>query len=227
MAQLPAAIPAAIADGVATAMPAIANVPVPVTTFLQRFTSMPDVYAGTYIGLLTMYTTAGAPPQSAQAQMTVTMATFPHDTVPNVFVYQDSQGMIRTVCCIHSTQAVYGHPAGPWDGHVLAFASEVVHGQVTTVILPVREFFSITDPTTVPTVHAMHANLAAAANINLLGPYTVGDADTKLIQSCRSVPVPHQYVPLLLHHSLNPIEAWNHVGMQILQMERSRIVIYF
>jgi hypothetical protein len=77
MAQLPAAIPAAIAAGVATAMPAIANVPVPVTTFLQRFTSMPDVYAGAYIGLLNAYTTAGTPPQSAQAQMTVTTATFP------------------------------------------------------------------------------------------------------------------------------------------------------
>jgi hypothetical protein len=110
---------------------------------------------------------------------------------------------------------------------VLAFASEVVHSQVTTVILPVREFFSITDPTTVPTVHAMQANLAAAANITLLGPYTVGDADTELIQSRRSVPVPHQYVPLLLHRCLNPIEAWNHVGCKSSRMERSRIVLYF
>jgi hypothetical protein len=149
--------------------------------------------------------------------MAITTAIFPHDTVPSVFLYQDSQGMIRTVCCIHSTQALHGHPAGPWDGKVLAFASEVVHGQVTTVILLVRELFSITDPTTVPTVHAIHANLAATANTNLLGPYTVGDADTEFVQSRRYVLVPYQYVPLLLHRSLNPIEAWNQVGMQVLQ----------
>jgi hypothetical protein len=36
--------------------------PVPVTTFLQHFTSMLDVYAGTYVGLLNVYTTTGTPP---------------------------------------------------------------------------------------------------------------------------------------------------------------------
>jgi hypothetical protein len=97
VAQLPAAIPAAIAAGVAAAMAAIANVPVPVTTFLQFITSMLHVYAVTYLGQLIAYTTAGTPPQSTQAQMTVITATFPHDTIPSVFLYQDSHGMIWMV----------------------------------------------------------------------------------------------------------------------------------
>jgi hypothetical protein len=200
--------------------PAIANAPVVVpsqpTTLRELYRQMPDVYNGTYQGFLGQYGEGAA---TSEELMSLTKR-FP-TTVPNVFIYLDSNGVIKSVAQVHSVEVIIGQP-GTWDQSVFAFNSEVIHGHVGTVLLPTGSFFATVQNIIVPTVVMMEALLTALpAGTNYLGPYNVDDMDTEEIVSRRAVPVPHAYVPLVFNQSFSPTEAWHQIGMQIIADNRS------
>ena len=201
--------------------PAIANLniagPAPPTTLAALFAQMPDVYNGVYTGLLAQYSHTTADTSEALATRTKRFPT----TVPNLFIYLDSDGVIKTVSQIHGIEVIIGQ-AGPWDQSTFAFNSEVVHGQVGSVLLPNATFFATVDNIQVPTVAHMDVALAAlAADVHVAGPFVAGQADTELISSRRSVPVPHVYVPLVHNRALTPREAWTQLGTQIIADNRA------
>ena len=201
--------------------PAIANLnvagPAPPTTLATLFAQMPDVYNGVYTGLLAQYSHTTADTSEALAASTKRFPT----TVPNVFIYLDSDGVIKTVSQIHGTEAIIGQ-VGPWDQSTFAFNSDVVHGQVGTVLLPNATFFATIDNIQVPTVAHMDVALAAlAVDVHVAGPFVAGEADTEIISSRRAIPVPHVYVPLVYNRTHTPREAWTQLGGQIVADNRT------
>jgi hypothetical protein len=50
----------------------------------------------------------------------------------------------------------------------------------------------------------------------MVSPYNYNDPDTEMINTRRSVPVPHAYVPLFAFRTLSPSEAWQQIGEQII-----------
>jgi hypothetical protein len=215
-----AANPPAIAAGNAAAQPAIANVgaaqpDAPIRTFRQVLTTKPDVFHGNYSGLLSEYAVTGTPPRTGVEVMETTLRRFPTEQVPNLFLYLGPEGVLRTVCFIHTVETLFGQPPGPWDDVVLALASEVTHGQVTPVIVP-DEFFSITPATVVPTMATMQAQWLAVPQQRFMNPFPAGTAATDSIQSRRAVPVPSLYAAFFLHQSRKPSEAWDQVGTHLL-----------
>lgn len=192
---------------------AIPNQP---TTLAELYQQMPDVYNGMYLGLLTQYSGTVATTSEELIALTCRFPT----TAPNVFLYVDSVGVIKTVSQIHAYESVIGQP-GPWDQTCFAFSSDVVHHQVGHVILPDANFFRTVVDISVPTVATMEGALTAlAAGTLFCGPYAAGDADTELISSRRAVPVPHAYVPLIYNRELTPLQAWLQLGTQIINDNR-------
>jgi hypothetical protein len=200
--------------------PAIANVPVAIphqpTTLRDLYQQMPDVYHGMYQGFLGQY---GDNDVTSEALMDITQR-FP-STVPNVFLYVDADGFIKTVSQVHRIEVLIGQP-GPWDQSVFAYNSEVIHGHVGTVLLPNETFFARVQNITVPTIGAMEALLLALpVGTNYIGPFNVDDDNTEIIVSRRAVPVPHVYIPLVYNQVFSPLRAWQQLGMQILADDRA------
>jgi hypothetical protein len=211
--------PNIIPDGLAIG-PAIANenvvVPNQPSTLRDLYQQMPDVYNGVYQGLLEQY---GGGERTSESLMALTLR-FP-TTVPNVFMYLDIDGVLKTVSQIHGVEIIIGQP-GLWDHSVFAFNSEVFHGNVGTVLLPAGTFFSMVPNITVPTVATMDVLLTALpGEMKYLGPFEVDDIGTEEIISRRSVPVPHAYIPLVYNREFLPKEAWQQIGMQIIADNRS------
>lgn len=200
--------------------PPIANIPLPnqPTTFAELYQQMPDVYNGTYLGLLEQY--SGLVAATTSEELITVSQRFP-TTAPNVFLYVDHLGVIKTVHQIHGTEAIIGQP-GPWDQSCFAFNSDVVHGQVGRVLVPNLSFFRAITDITVPTIATMEAVLTALpAGTTVCGPFTLAEADTDVISSRRAVPVPHAYVQLVLNQSFTPAEAWLQLGTQIINDNRT------
>lgn len=193
---------------------AIPNQP---TTLAELYQQMPDVYNGTYLGLLDQYSGTAA---TTSAELILLSQRFP-TTVPNVFIYVDNLGVIKTIHQVHGVEVIIGQP-GPWDQSCFAFNSDVVHGQVGRVLVPPLSFFRAIVDITVPTIATMEAVLTALpAGTTVCGPYAVGDADTDVISSRRAVPVPHAYVHLALNQSFTPAEAWAQLGTQVINDNRA------
>lgn len=205
MAQPNAAIPV---------LPALAAPPAPVT-LLERFTQMPDVYNGSYQGLLAQYA-ANNTTSGAILEMTRRFPT----TVPNVFLYSDFDGVIRTMSHIHSVEAVFGLPSR-WDTATFGYFGDVIHGQATALTLSAATFFGAVVDVVVPTVANMEPLLTALpANTTFVGPFANGDADTEVVSTRRAVPLPHCYVPMVFNRTLSPTEAWQQLGLQIIADNR-------
>ena len=187
---------------------AIPNQPVTLSTLYQQ---MPDVYNGTYHGFLEQYSGLTATTSDELIGITKQFPT----TVPNVFLYVDSLGIINSVYQIHGTEALIGQP-GPWDQSCFAYNSDVIRGQVGHVLIPNQHFFQAVTDISVPTMATLEASLLALpAGTIFCGPYAVGDADTEEVSSRRSVPVPHSYVHMVLNWTFTPAEAWTQIGAQI------------
>ncbi len=201
--------------------PPIANNPIAIpnqpSTFAELYQQMPDVYNGVYLGLLEQY--SGTLAATTSRDLITLSQRFP-TTVPNVFLYVDNNGVIKTVHQVHGVEVIIGQP-GPWDQSCFAFNSDTVHGQVGRVLLPPITFFRTVSDITVPTIATMEAVLTALpAGTTVCGPYQIADADTDEISVRRAVPVPHAYVHMVLNRSFTPTEAWLQLGTQIIADNR-------
>jgi hypothetical protein len=198
-----------MADPVAQ-VPAVAQLPTPLT-FRELFATMPDVYNGMY----NAYLQAFAPNDEPATQIFDMMLRFPHDQVPSVLVYMGHDKLIRTMHHVHSVDRPFGQPPGPWANTFIGFVGDVTHNLVNTIAVPRNELFALAPAVVVPTLATMAAALVDAPAEGIL-PLVVGEDGVEEVQSRRTVPVPHAYVPLLFNRTLTPREAWEQVGMQII-----------
>jgi hypothetical protein len=143
-------------------------------------------------------------------------------TVPNVFLYQDADGILKTVAHVHGVETLFGQPVRAWDNSNLAFGSDVVHGQVGMVLLPESDFFATVRELVVPTIaNTLAAITALQPNDSYLGPYDEVEPNTELLQARRAVPIPHCYIALVYNKQFTAREAWNQVAMQIIYDDRT------
>lgn len=195
----------------------VPNPPIPIadepTTFRELFEGMDDVYQGIYQPMLHEYRANDQVPAPVIMQNTV--ARWPVDQVPAVFLFQDPIGAIRMVHHIHQVAAPIGQPPTPLTDLYLGFSGEVIHGQAQLLQLPDATFFSNTGEVTVPTDETLTAQLAVAAD-GFVGPYNPGDPDTEQVNTRRAVPVPRAYVPLVTFRLLTAQQAWQQIGEQII-----------
>ena len=66
-----------------------------------------------------------------------------------------------------------------------------------------------------PSSAAIDTSLAGNPNVTLLGPYGAGDVGVKIIPCRKTVYFPASYVGLLLSADISPVEAWNHLHVEI------------
>ena len=202
--------PVAGAAAVPQPLPAIVAAPPLPRTFREYFATMPDEYDGRYAGLLEAVSPdlAVGPPNAFPYAVHL----FPFDSVPSVWVHQDrGTGNLCTFIFPHVFPIHSGLPRTQWDGAVIAFASDILFGQIGSVGIGQR-MFGRTEEVRVPTMATMLAQLDAAPDAPLLGPYLEEAADTEVIRTRFSMTVPHAYVPLLLFRNLSPRDAWMQVG---------------
>lgn len=94
-------------------------------------------------------------------------------------------------------QAMGARPHPATDGKLFAFDGELIHGQGTLVEIP-NQWFNLTQVVTAPTTANIAAQLAADPNLDRLGPYAAGDADTLEIRTRSITAIPNKYVSLFL-----------------------------
>jgi hypothetical protein len=87
------------------------------------------------------------------------------------------------------------HPAT--DGKLFAYDGELIHGQGSLVELP-NQWFNLTQVVTAPTTANIAARIAGEPQVEILGPYAAGDAETVDIRTRSIVAVPNKYVSLFL-----------------------------
>lgn len=196
----------------------MANLPDPVppeepTTFRALFDGMDDAYQGVYLPMLQEYQANDQ--VLAPAIMQNTVAHWPVDQVPALFLFQDPLGTIRIIHHPHQVAAPIGQPPTPLTDLYLGFSGEIVHGQAQILQLPELSFFSNTGEVTAPTYATLTAQLVSAAD-GFVGPYNPGDPDTEQVNTRRAVPVPLAYIPLVTFRILTPQQAWQQIGEQIL-----------
>ena len=62
-----------------------------------------------------------------------------------------------------------------------------------------NDFFSpVGNQLLVPIAQVIHTAIAADANTEMLGPYLVGEAGTKIVRVGKIIPIPFKYVKLFL-----------------------------
>ena len=210
-------LPAANAAGPPQPLPAIVAAPPPPRTFRELFASMPDEYNGQYHGLL--HEVRATPEVGADAVLNYAIQ-FPSELVPSVWLYQDHQrGHIQTLILPHAFPTIPGAAQNRWSNTRLAFGSDVNYGQIAPVNFP-RAICEISARVRVPTVANMLPELGANPDRVILGPYREGAEDTEVITSRGIVPVPKQYIDLVLFRDLPPRDAWMQLGEAIIADQR-------
>jgi hypothetical protein len=187
-------------------------------TFSALFQSMPDEYNGDYQEYLNTY---GVNNTTAVELLRTSTTEFEPDRVPSVFLFQDQQRIIRTVHHLHTIKRLPGQPVGPWDNVCIGFSSDIHGGHITTLQLPAEELFTTIPLTAVPTIATMAMKLQAAENGHIR-PHAHGEPDTEQISSRKMIPVPKAYVQQFLFRALDPRDAWNEIGVQIIEDGRER-----
>ena len=94
-------------------------------------------------------------------------------------------------------QAVGVPPHAPTDNKLFAFDGELIQGQGSLVEIP-NQWFNLVPNTTVGTVANIQGLLGGDANLQLLGPFNAGDADTLEVRTRSVVVIPNKYVGLFL-----------------------------
>ena len=95
--------------------------------------------------------------------------------------------------------------------------------QITVVNFPVGNpgAFGRTAYVTVPTTANMTTLWAAAADVDMLGPYAANAADTEHIRARYAVPIPQPYVELcLMRGTFTPRTFWTDVISQVVLNNR-------
>ena len=101
-----------------------------------------------------------------------------------------------------------GRPARKWDNRTFLNRGDVSYGTSPLEVwdpTPLHLFPSVY----VPSSATIDISLTGDPNVNLLGPYGVGDARAEMICCCNTVYIPAPYIGLLLSDDLTPLEAWN------------------
>ena len=84
----------------------------------------------------------------------------------------------------------------PTDNKLFAFDGELIQGQGILVEIP--NWFSLIPNITVATAANIQGLLGGDQNVQMLGPFNAGDADTLEIRTRSIVPIPNKYVGLFL-----------------------------
>jgi hypothetical protein len=90
---------------------------------------------------------------------------------------------------------IAAHP--PTDNKLFAFDGELIQGQGSVVEIP-NQWFNLIPNTTVATIGNTQGLLGGDVNLQILGPFNVGDADTMEVRTRSVVPIPNKYVGLFL-----------------------------
>ena len=186
----------------------------PVTALYRDFYNDPasDVFNRNYTDVLAPYnpTTGGTPAE-----------------VRTLACHCRSQGVPSAYLLLHTTDLklhVYtqldlfnprmGLPATPWDDQMFIGKGELFNNQQTLVRWD-PDYFRQGNATRVPTPMELSNLYAANGAANIVGPFTIADADTEVITTRRTCYIPPPYVALLLDQPVTPREAWDLVYSQI------------
>lgn len=189
------------------------------STFAEVFQRMQDVYNGEYHPLLAEFQVNAQIDSAALLRQMITR--LPVDRVPSLFMYQDPNTTLRIIHHIHLVEPLFGQPDNPLTNMYLGLTGEVYHGIIQVVQVPTATFFAATGDIVVPTNDTLTAQIAAAAD-GMVGPYNQGDPDTFVINVRKAVPIPHAYIGLVAFRSFTPREAWQQLGLQIIQDGRAQ-----
>lgn len=209
----PAAIPAAVAAGVAAAPLAID--PAEIVTYAEKFTNCDDLYQGTYAAFLHAHRPDAT---VTPAEVLQTALSLKESGIPDVYAYQEHDTFrIRTVHRLSQAATIPG-VVSPWDGLTFAFEGDVTRPGIINVIQLPPNLFYLTTAVEAPSANALNALWPAAAAVPAacVGPCQAGDADVTAVSTRRMMPVPHAYVRLLHNRSLTPQQAWQEVAEQII-----------
>jgi hypothetical protein len=94
-------------------------------------------------------------------------------------------------------QAVGVPPHPATDNKLFAFDGELIQGQGVVVEIP-NQWFNLIPNTTVATWANIQGLLGGDVNLQLLGPFNAGDADTQEVRTRSVVAIPNKYVGLFL-----------------------------
>lgn len=108
-----------------------------------------------------------------------------------------------------------GQPPTAFNNCSMAFIGDIVNGQAPTMVQIANTYFHQASVVQTPTVACINQLLAADLNLQLLGPYNVGDPDVEDVNVWCLVFIPNPYLALILSQGLTPREAWEQIWAQI------------
>jgi hypothetical protein len=134
--------------------------------------------------------------------------------VPTAFVlYHD--GRLHVYLQVDKFHPRLGMPPSPWDDKMYAQKGELYMNQAVLVEWKSDYFHQLNQQVLVPMPDTIDATIAGDPTLELLGPYTPGEADTELIKVRKTCFIPPRYVGMLLGQPLTPREAWERVRGQL------------
>lgn len=213
------------------ALPPGAGVPLPpaptvaqTKTYTEFYNDVSnDEFQGTYDTVMAVFASPGAAnitpvmirelitnePQSSSMGYAVLIVSPIHPNLP---------GLIYGMHTVTRYATRFGFPVTQWDNGLFATIHDVVGNQIPpTVLFPADAFTRHATGANyrVPSAQLIDAELAADEDVEVLGPYAIGDADTELI-SCRNiVGIPHRYMRHFIPGPLTPRRAWEIVAADI------------
>lgn len=107
-------------------------------------------------------------------------------------------GLLRPYFLPFRRDQAVGVPAHPaTDNKLFAFDGELIQGQGIVIEIP-NQWFNLIPNTTVATAANIQGLLGGDANLQLLGPFNAGVADTLEVRTRSVVAIPNKYVGLFL-----------------------------
>ncbi|KAL7576624.1 hypothetical protein ACA910_005562 [Epithemia clementina (nom. ined.)] len=189
------------------APPAIVQPP---TTYLERYTTMPDILGGNYIGYLEQYAAENGFTSDELKQKTQTTTT----ALPQVFAALVKNNNDYLVTAIHRP-ALYASTPGdpsPWDDRLFVFNHDIEPGNYIDMVEFPLDGWDEAVPQQTPTTTQMDLLLAADQNVAIIPLQPTGAADTEELNVWNLVPIPHRYLHLILTQNLSPRDAWARIG---------------
>ena len=172
-----------------------------------------DTFNGDYRRVMGEYTLEGNGALSA-ADINFMVNGCAAQRIPTAFLMLGTRvgTQIPTVQLFHRVthfQSRMGMPPSTWDNSTFAFAGDVFNGQISTVSWDSRLYEPVYNNfLDVGTVALIDDAFAVDPNVQMVGPFAIGDAGTERVRVRRSVYVPPMFVSLLLDEEMTPRDAW-------------------